>query len=70
MHEFCALDYPVLVGLSRKSMFGMLLGREVEDRLVASTSAVVIAYQKGARLFRVHDVAETCDALKLCAAVV
>jgi dihydropteroate synthase len=69
MQQFCALEYPVLVGISRKSMFGSLLQREVEDRLVASTSAAVIAYQKGARLFRVHDVAETCDALKLCAAV-
>jgi len=69
INEFCALDYPVLVGLSRKSMFGMLLGREVEQRLIASTSAAVIAYQKGVRFFRVHDVAETCDALKLCEAV-
>jgi len=69
MQQFCALGFPVLVGVSRKSMFGVLLGRDVEDRLVASTSAVVIAYQKGARFFRVHDVAETCDALKLCAAV-
>ena len=69
MQQFCALDYPVLVGVSRKSMFGMLLDRGIEDRLVASTAAVVIAYQKGARFFRVHDVAETCDALKLCAAV-
>ncbi len=69
MHQFCQLDYPVLVGVSRKSMFGQLLGRDIEDRLVASTSAVVIAYQKGARFFRVHDVAETCDALKLCEAV-
>ena len=69
VQQFCALGFPVLVGVSRKSMFGVLLGRDVEDRLVASTSAVVIAYQKGARFFRVHDVAETCDALKLCAAV-
>ena len=69
MQQFCALDYPVLVGISRKSMFGTLLDRDVEERLVASTSAVVIAYQKGARFFRVHDVTETCDALKLCAAV-
>ncbi len=69
MQQFCVLDYPVLVGVSRKSMFGMLLDRDVEDRLVASTSAVVIAYHKGARFFRVHDVAETCDALKLCEAV-
>ena len=69
MAQFCALDYPVLVGVSRKSMFGMLLDRAVEDRLVASTAAVAIAYQKGARFFRVHDVAETCDTLKLCEAV-
>jgi dihydropteroate synthase len=69
MQQFCALDYPILVGVSRKSMFAMLLGRDVEDRLIASTSAAVIAYQKGARFFRVHDVAETCDALKLCQAV-
>ena len=69
MGQFCTLDYPVLVGVSRKSMFGQLLGRAVNERLVASTSAVVIAYHKGARFFRVHDVAETCDALKLCQAV-
>lgn len=70
INQFCTLDVPVLVGISRKSMFGQLLGREVDERLVASTSAAVIAYQQGARFFRVHDVAETCDALKLCEAVV
>ncbi len=69
MAQFCALDYPVLVGISRKSLFGMLLDRDVDERLVASTTAVAIAYQKGARFFRVHDVAETCDALKLCEAI-
>jgi dihydropteroate synthase len=69
MQQFCALDFPVLVGVSRKSMFGMLLGREVDQRLIGSVSAVVLAYQKGARFFRVHDVAETCDALKLCEAI-
>jgi len=63
------MPYPVLVGISRKSMFDMLLGREVDERLVASTTAVAIAYQKGARFFRVHDVMQTCDALKLCEAV-
>jgi len=68
MRLFSELAYPVLVGVSRKSMFGMLLDREVEDRLAASLAAVVIAYQKGARFFRVHDVTETCDALKVCAA--
>ncbi len=69
MTQFCALGYPVLVGVSRKSMFGMLLDSGVDKRLAASLSAVVISYQKGARFFRVHDVAETCDALTLCNAV-
>jgi dihydropteroate synthase len=69
MDQLCALGYPVLVGVSRKSMFGMLLGREPDERLVASVTAVTLAYQKGARFFRVHDVAETCDALKICEAI-
>jgi dihydropteroate synthase len=69
MNMFCQMEYPVLVGVSRKSMFEQLLGRNVEDRLVASTSAVVLAYQQGVRFFRVHDVVETCDALILCEAV-
>lgn len=67
--QFCVMEYPVLVGVSRKSMFGQLLDKDINERLVASVAAVVIAYQKGARFFRVHDVAETCDALKLCEAV-
>jgi dihydropteroate synthase len=69
IRQFCTLGYPVLVGVSRKSMFGLLLDRKIEERLVASTSAAVIAYHEGARFFRVHDVTETCDALKLCEAV-
>lgn len=69
MAQFCTLDYPVLVGVSRKSMFGQLLDRGVDERLTASTTAVAIAYQQGARFFRVHDVAESCDTLRLCEAV-
>lgn len=65
---FTCMDYPVLVGISRKSLFGALLDLPVEERLVSSVSAVVLAYTKGARLFRVHDVKETVDALKLCVA--
>jgi dihydropteroate synthase len=67
--RLCASGYPLLVGISRKSMFGQLLGRDLDQRLVASVTAAVLAYQKGARIFRVHDVAETCDALRLCDAV-
>ena len=69
MQHLSAMEVPLLIGISRKSLFGQLLGREVHERLAASTSATVIAYQKGARFFRVHDVAQTRDALTLCAAV-
>jgi dihydropteroate synthase len=57
--------YPVLVGLSRKSMLGALTGRSTEDRLAASVAAAVLAARRGAAVVRVHDVAETVDALKV-----
>ncbi len=66
---FCGLDFPVLVGISRKSMLGELLERPVNDRVIGSVTAAVIACIKGVRFFRVHDVTETVDALKLCDAV-
>jgi len=62
--EFAAA-YPVLVGVSRKSMLGQLSGKPVEKRLAASVSAAVLAAQAGAAIVRVHDVAETVDALKI-----
>lgn len=65
----CELDSPVLIGISRKSMLGMILDRPVGERLIASVAAAVIAYNRGARLFRVHDVAATRDALTICAKV-
>jgi dihydropteroate synthase len=61
--------YPVLAGLSRKSMLGQLTGRGVEDRTVASVAAAVLAVQAGATIVRVHDVAETRDALAVLRAV-
>jgi dihydropteroate synthase len=67
--QICTHGYPVLVGISRKSMFGQLLGLDVDQRLTASVTAAVLAYQRGARVFRVHDVRPTCDALRLCDAV-
>ena len=69
LERICELDLPVLVGFSRKRMFGAILDRPVDERLFGSLAASVIAWQKGARLFRVHDVAATRDALKVCAAV-
>jgi dihydropteroate synthase len=60
------LDYqlPLLVGMSRKSMIGNLLGRPVDDRLAGSLACVLIGMQHGARIIRVHDVRETMDALR------
>jgi dihydropteroate synthase len=63
------LGQPVLVGLSRKSMLGAVTGRDVAGRLPASLAAAVIAAERGAGIFRVHDVAATADALKLWHAV-
>jgi dihydropteroate synthase len=61
---------PVLVGLSRKSMIGALTGREkAEDRVVGSVAAAIIAMQRGAAFVRVHDVAATRDAIRICEAV-
>lgn len=69
LNEFCELDFPILVGFSRKSMLGAILDRPVDQRVIGGVAAAVIAYGKGARWFRVHDVAETSDALKVCEAL-
>jgi dihydropteroate synthase len=63
--RLCRLGYPVLVGLSRKSMLGSLTGRPVQDRLGGSVAAAVLAAQLGAAVVRVHDAAETVDALRV-----
>ena len=60
---------PVLVGVSRKSMLGTVTGRPLEQRTAASVVAAVLAVQRGARIVRVHDVAATCDALAVLAAI-
>lgn len=59
---------PLLVGVSRKRMIGAITGRELPDRLVGSVAAALLAVQRGADLVRVHDVAETADALRMLAA--
>jgi dihydropteroate synthase len=61
--------YPVLVGLSRKSMIEKLIGRPVTERVHASVSLALAAAARGAALLRVHDVAATVDALRVAAAV-
>lgn len=57
--------YPLLVGWSRKSTLGVVTGRPVGDRLVASVTAALLAVQNGASVVRVHDVGPTVDALKV-----
>lgn len=64
-----ATGFPVLVGLSRKSMLGELLGRTVEDRLAGSLALAIAARQRGAMIVRVHDVAATADAFHALDAV-
>jgi dihydropteroate synthase len=59
------LGLPVLAGLSRKSMIGALTGRPVEQRLAGSIGAALAAVAQGARIVRVHDVAETVDAIRV-----
>ena len=60
-----ALGYPVLVGMSRKSMIGNLLNRKVDERLAGSISLATIVAQMGAQIIRVHDVKETADAVNI-----
>lgn len=65
LNKFDLLGCPILSGTSRKSMIGNLLNRDVEDRLAGSITTAILAVQAGASIIRVHDVAETVDALKI-----
>ncbi|MBI3371889.1 MAG: dihydropteroate synthase [Betaproteobacteria bacterium] len=67
--HFCDLGVAVLAGVSRKSMLERITGRPVGERLAASIAAALLAVQGGARIVRVHDVAETRDALAVWSAV-
>ncbi len=66
LHE---LGSPLLVGVSRKSMIGKVLGRDVDDRLPGSLALAALAVAKGAHIIRVHDVAETVDVVRMIDAV-
>jgi dihydropteroate synthase len=69
LDEIVALGFTVLVGTSRKGFLGRLIGREDPHERVAATVATnVLAFERGARVFRVHDVAATADALTVTAA--
>jgi dihydropteroate synthase len=66
LHEF---GLPLLVGVSRKSMIGQVLGREVDQRLAGGLALAALALAKGAKILRVHDVRETVDLVRMLAAV-
>lgn len=61
---------PILVGMSRKSMIGNVLNRPVDQRLHGGLATAVMAYERGARIVRVHDVAPTVDALRMTHAII
>lgn len=69
LQQLEALGRPLLVGVSRKSMIGKVLGREVDGRLYGSLALAALAVAKGASIIRVHDVAETVDVVRMIAAV-
>jgi dihydropteroate synthase len=70
LDEIAAIGRPVVIGTSRKSFLGKLTGRDEKERLPGTIATNVIAYERGASVFRVHDVAQVADALKVAAATV
>ena len=69
LDQLLELGRPLLVGVSRKSMIGQVLGRAPDQRLAGSLALALLAACKGAAILRVHDVAQTVDALRMLAAV-
>ena len=63
------MGVPLLVGLSRKSFLGDIVGREVKERLQASVTAAVLAVKQGVNIVRVHDVTQTFDGLTTLSAL-
>lgn len=68
LSEFRELERPMLVSINRKNFLGEVVGRDTDDRLPASLAATAMAVERGAHIFRTHDVAETVDAAKIGAA--
>jgi dihydropteroate synthase len=70
LDELVALGRPIVIGTSRKSFLGRITGSSVDDRIAATIATNVLAYERGARVFRVHDAAPIHDALAIAAATV
>jgi dihydropteroate synthase len=69
LREFAALGSPLLVGVSRKSVVGIMTGRSAGDRLAGSLALAALCVERGAAIIRAHDVAPACDAVKVAAAL-
>ena len=69
LDKFSQLGKPVLLGVSRKSFIGNILGLPAKDRLEGSLGASVIGVLKGASIIRTHDIKETCNAIKIAEAI-
>lgn len=65
LHEFKTFNLPILAGISRKSMIGNVLNKNVDDRLAGSISANAIAILNGANIIRFHDIKEGVDTAKI-----
>jgi dihydropteroate synthase len=70
LRELVTIGPPVMVGTSRKSFLGRLTGRALDERLPGTIASCVVAYEHGARVFRVHEVGPVSDALTVAAATV
>jgi dihydropteroate synthase len=70
LDELTALGRPIVIGTSRKSFLGRISGREADDRLPGTIATNVLALERGASVFRVHDVRPVADALAVTAATV
>jgi len=69
LQEFSGLGVPILIGPSRKSFIGLTLNVPVEERLAGTLAAVVVSVLNGAQMVRVHDVKETCQAVRMVEAI-
>jgi dihydropteroate synthase len=70
LHRFTTMARPLLIGVSRKSFIGKLLGTNLDERLPASLACACLAVQSGAQIIRAHDVAETVQAVRMTEAIV
>lgn len=69
LEQLRVLGYPLLIGMSRKTMLGQITGRDIDERLPASLAVATISALKGASVIRVHDVRETVDAVRVVEAM-